>query len=338
MSVFRHKRSSYFHYDFQLQGARFRGSTGKSTKREAEREEARIRASIEIGTSSTKRRPQLTLGEAASRFWLEKGQYESDADSVWYQLENLVDGLGKGSLLSKIGMSELAEYQATRRSQKNRRGKMPANRSLNAECPDLIRRVFNRAATLWNIDIGDERRWADLKLRIPKGRTRELQASEELRLFEALREDYRDVIEFDMITGLRRAALLLRWDQIDLDAGTITYLRKSIHANDVGILPISQRMRALLTAQQGNDPVHVWTYVAKRTRDDRIKGTRYPITEEGIRITMQRAVKKARLPDWRGIHDLRHTAATRRSSARPNAYRPPAPNEPYPARATGVAP
>lgn len=319
MSVYLRKGSPFYQYEFQIQGARFRGSTGETKKRSAEQAEARIRAEVaadlKIGTART-RETQMTLGDAVTRFWLEKGEHEANSATVWYQLENLVDGLGKNKLLSQIGMSDLAEYQAKRRGQKNRRGKLPSNRSINAEVPELIRRIYTRAAELWSDDaraiaLGPARKWADLKLRVPKGRTRELHADEEERLWEKLRVDYADVIEFAMITGLRRAALIIRWDQVDLEAGVIRYVRKSLHDNDIGILPISDRMRQLIVGQRGRHRTYVWTYIAKRTKGGKTKGRRYPITEEGLKTTMRRAVNKAGIADWRVIHDLRHTAATR---------------------------
>jgi hypothetical protein len=36
MSVYKHKDSPFYHYDFQFKGNRFHGSTGCTSKREAE--------------------------------------------------------------------------------------------------------------------------------------------------------------------------------------------------------------------------------------------------------------------------------------------------------------
>ncbi len=327
MSVYSRKGSPFFQYEFEIQGARFRGSTKETTRRAAERAEARIRAQVEerlkSGASPKEEVVEMTLGSAVTRFWLEKAQHESDSQSVWYQMENLVAGLGKNTLLSEISMSDLAKYQARRRGQKTRFGRLPANQTINAECPDLIRRIFNRAENAWSdedsrVNTGATKKWAELKLRRPKPRKRELSVQEEARLNEHLREDYADVIEFAMLTGLRRAALLLRWSQVDLDAGVITYERKSLHDDDIGFLPITARMRVLLLAQKGRNAHSVWTYVAKSTRNGRKRGKRYPITEEGLKSAMRRAITGAGITDWRVIHDLRHTAATRTLRASKN--------------------
>lgn len=319
MSVYPRKGSPYFYFEFEINGARFRGSTKKTSRREAERVEARERARVEARIASgapAETLVQMTLGDACARFWTEKAQHEANSASVWYQLENLVDGLGKSTPLSAISMSDLAEYQARRRGQKNRFGRFNANRTVNAEVPELLARIYARAGSAWSgeasrIDLGAPRQWADLKLRTPKGRIRELRGDEETRLFEKLRTDYAPIVEFALASGLRRAALILRWDQVDLDAGVIRYARKSLHENDIGVLPITDRIRQIIIGEKGRSKTWVFTYVAHRTRDGRKQGRRYPITGEGFKTEMRRAVKAAKLQDWRLIHDLRHTAATR---------------------------
>ena len=79
-------------------------------------------------------------------------------------------------------------------------------------------------------------------------------------------------------------------------------------------------MKTILERQKGYHPEWVFTYVAKRARVylrdtkqtlQREKGDRHPITYHGLGSTLSRAVKQAGLKDWRLLHDLRHTAATR---------------------------
>lgn len=57
----------------------------------------------------------------------------------------------------------------------------------------------------------------------------------------------------------------------------------------------------------GNDFI---TYVANRTRDDRIQGNRYPVTYNGLKTAWRRSRSKSDVKDFR-FHDMRHTAATR---------------------------
>jgi integrase len=260
----------------------------------------------------------MALGAAVARFWEEKGQYEANSASVWYQLENLVDGLGEHKPLSAISMSDLAEYQARRRGQKNRHGRLPANRTINAEMPELLARIYRRAEEVWSdgeggrrIDTGSPKKWAQLKLRVPKERVRELQPVEEAKLAEHLRDDYADIVQFAIASGLRRAQLILTWPQCDFDARVIHYQRKSIAGDDWAQLPMTDRIWQILQAQRGRHRTYVFTYVAEKTRDGRKRGKRYPITIEGLKTEMRRSVDDAGITNWRVIHDLRHTAATR---------------------------
>ena len=92
--------------------------------------------------------------------------------------------------------------------------------------------------------------------------------------------------------------------------GVISYTKKSKHTGDLGWLPITKEIAAILRKEWEHHDEFVFTYICQRTHKGRIKGVRYPITYHGLTTAAQRAVKKAGLTDWRMIHDLRHTAAT----------------------------
>lgn len=76
--------------------------------------------------------------------------------------------------------------------------------------------------------------------------------------------DYPDITEFVLMTGYRRAALLLPWSGVDLENGLIHVERKGGEDGDVDILPISKRARTILRRQVGRHPEYVFTYLAKR--------------------------------------------------------------------------
>ena len=135
-----------------------------------------------------------------------------------------------------------------------------------------------------------------------------------MRLLRALRRDYRPIIQFALVTGLRRAALLLKRAQLDWDNMILHYPKKSKYTGDIGWLPITPPMAKILLreiAKGGDDTELVFTYQCQRSRGDRAKGKRYPITPAGLKEAMVDAVKASGLKDWRLLHDLRHTAATR---------------------------
>ncbi|EDL50346.1 phage integrase [Erythrobacter sp. SD-21] len=107
--------------------------------------------------------------------------------------------------------------------------------------------------------------------------------------------------------------MLIKKDQIDFEKGLIIYDKKSKFENDFGFIPITEDVERLLRNELRKSPSdceHVFTFRAKRTFNGKVRGRRYPITYEGFKSEMGRAVQRAGLKDWRRIHDLRHTAAT----------------------------
>lgn len=330
MSLFKRPGSPNYYYEFEAHGQRHCKSTRTANRRAAEKVEARARAAVEAlrQEASGRNRPlqyiQMPLGEAADRFWREKGQHEKGAANVWGQLERLKARLGASTLLSTIGTPELIDYREKRRDDTSARGKLLAARTINADI-ELYRRMLAYADDSWSkghtlVDTGPPKTWGRIRLTPPKGRVRELSQEEEKRLFEHLRADYHDIVAFAILAGYRRGALLLRWLDVDFENGWITVRRKGDVEQDTDKLPMSAGMREILERQRGHHPEWVFTYVAQRghihlrvskeTRK-REKGTRHPITYEGLGSTMRRAVQHAGIENWRLVHDLRHTAATR---------------------------
>src|SRR4051794_6167006 len=104
MSVFKSKKSApYFWFDFQTSGRRFYGSTGCTSRREAEKYEAieRERAKAVIKAQATSR-TSLAIDDVAHRLWSAKAQHDSDADATSTNLARLVDYFGKATPLTDI--------------------------------------------------------------------------------------------------------------------------------------------------------------------------------------------------------------------------------------------
>ncbi len=109
MSVYRPKNSPYWHYDFQLQGVRFHGSTGTTQKRSAEAIERQRRT--EAAEGKIKRRKHISLNEACGRYFEETAQFQPSADTTDYQLENLVTGLGNELLQTGRQQQAMVQYR-----------------------------------------------------------------------------------------------------------------------------------------------------------------------------------------------------------------------------------
>ena len=61
---------------------------------------------------------------------------------------------------------------------------------------------------------------------------------------------------------------------------------------------------------RGHHPERVFTYIAQRTRDGRVKGKRYPLTANGAKAMWRRLVFMAGVRDFR-FHDIRHDVGTK---------------------------
>jgi integrase len=98
----------------------------------------------------------------------------------------------------------------------------------------------------------------------------------EAKVQETFRVDYLDCLEFALLGGARKRQFVeLRWDNLDFDRRTITFLRLKKRGAKKKIkpyvIPMTDRMLELIIRQIDPDankpfhPVYVWTFVAQRT-------------------------------------------------------------------------
>ena len=73
MTVYRPKKSRFYHFDFQFRGERFTGSTGCTTKAEANAAEARERKRV---ASGEKEKPKINVDQGFGEWWRLVGQHE----------------------------------------------------------------------------------------------------------------------------------------------------------------------------------------------------------------------------------------------------------------------
>jgi len=301
MSLYKPKNSPYWHFDFVHKGRRFHGSTGTAEKSAARSVEATERVAAGQGV---RKRPAMTLDVAANRFYEERAKHQTSHKTAWYQIGNLVDGLGKDLLLSEVDGDRLSRYVARRRA-------TVANSSANREI-ELLRAVMRRADKVWKADVGEMPDWGAIMLPEADERIRDLSGAEEAALFAALRPDFRPMVRFALWTGIRLSNVIkLTWRQVDFDADEIRLRVKSKKpGGDWFAVPLTPMVAALVQGEMGRDPLYVFTYECARSRQGRRKGLRYPFTQTGWRRPWKAALKAAGVTDFR-FHDTRHTAATR---------------------------
>lgn len=300
MSVYRTPKSPYWQFDFQSKGRRVHGSTGCTSKRDAERYEADQRRKLALGEGT---KPAITVDEACGLWWEGKGKHQSSASTSRYQLANLIDGLGKSKLLGDIAFLDVDKMVARRRAK-------VANSSVNRET-ELARRVW-RYAEERGYDVAPVA-WGKLMLKEQGERVRELTSTEETDLFAQLPDDLANIVEFAILSGQRRTSIVtMLWSKVDLVGG-----RASVRVKGGGwhSFPLTPRMVALIANQPKICP-QVFTYVCERPapprgdRPARRKGERYPFSLQGWTRKWRKALEDAGIDDFR-FHDLRHTAGTR---------------------------
>src|SRR5215204_6576090 len=225
MSIYKPQGSPFYHYDFQVKCRRFHGSTGCRTKSEAKdveryrRDEAKAIVAAENSSSAG----PMTIDVAAGRFWLERGQfYKGNARQTFKRsLEWIVIKIGPERLLSEFSNRLVADLVALRRGD----GVSPA--TVNRTVTEPLRRIMHRARDAWD-QIVPKIDWGKHLLAEPQERVRELTVDEEHRLREAIRDDYRPIFEFALISGCRlREAVNLRWADVDWHSRTIVIRGKA---------------------------------------------------------------------------------------------------------------
>lgn len=217
MPVYRRPGSPFFWYSFNEGGHRFRGSTGKATKREAEEVERDRR---QLVRRQAARRQDWTLQVVLSTYYLEHARDLASGDQILGHFADLQRILGKEKRTSQLTDGDLMDYRARRRGEK-RRGRFPAPNSINREFA-YLRAAFEHCARFHKqplpaID------WKGLKAKEPPWRKRFAGQDEYVRLLGGAHPALRRIIVAAVASGLRRGNLeTMDWQRhVFLDSRSI---------------------------------------------------------------------------------------------------------------------
>lgn len=312
-------KSPFWHYDFVVNGRRFHGSTGETTRAKAERVERQKRA------EALQPRDDTSITGAFGLWWEERGKHLAKPDTVFDRLETLQDLLGEvlrddrqPETLGAIRTRHLTTYVGRRRAQLTRRDRPFKPASINREI-QLLRALMRYAVDAWEKEDIRLPNFGKALLEEPAEIVVEISEAEQAALKRHLREDFHDALDWLVLSGTRVSnALEFRADQVDFERRTVTFRVKSKKPGGRPIvLPITGPMLVILANNIHNSPAAVFTYVARRTRAGRVRGERYPITYGAFYTAFKAAAKAIGKPSLR-VHDLRHTAATRTLRATQN--------------------
>jgi len=317
MSVYKSKASPFYQYDFQIAGHRFHGTTKARNKRDAEAVERRLKEQAKRDTEQFRKTgcAPLTIDTAVGRYWTEKGRYRVNSARFFAALERIVLYFGKDQRLDEIDDEAITALVAHKRLQfrwgkpKLVRGQVKtlSNATINRETLQPLKAIFRRAKLMWSCYLPREPHWKEHVLKEPKERVRELRDDEREALDRSIREDYRPWYLFLHLSGRRFKETLIRWSDVNWEAGEITTVGKG----DMRVwTPITPSIRDILKSCRGHHPEFVFTFVAQRSHQGKIAGRRYPITYDGGQTQWTRDRLRSGVKDFR-LHDHRHDRATK---------------------------
>lgn len=299
MSVYKRPGQAEYSYDFRYRRQRFSGSTGCTTKREAEKfledEKRRVKA-LQFDAGKP-----LVLKAAIAQYWNEVGSHHRNSDDTLRSLGWLQDQIGPQTLISTISDATIAKAVA------KRRGEDVSPATVNRTVTQPMRALLRRARRTWKQTV-QEIEWKDHFLKEPQERIREATADEEATFMAMIRGDYAPALRFAILTGCRRAEIVsLQWKDVDFFGRQISVTGKGDKSRSI---PMTKSLYELLWSLKDDHKTAVFTYVVKRPRPGSTKGSREPITMEGFKTEWRRTKGRSGVDNFR-FHDSRHTAATR---------------------------
>jgi integrase len=246
MSVFKNGR--FYHYEFVVDGRRYRGSTGTTNKNEAINAERRQRERLEKGYNQileeeAREQRRKTIGLAADELLEAYRVQHRSATFAEYALGHVNSLLGD-RLVVEITPKVVKGYQTSRLREQ------AGPKTVNDEVQLLLRLCGDQGelirATL--------RREKALKLRLPPSPGRAYSADEKARMLaEAQKLRSKNIypaLVVDLNCGLRDKELReLKWQQIDLvHKKTLTVGKSKTEAGTGRVIPLNELVLTALQA------------------------------------------------------------------------------------------
>jgi integrase len=335
MSVYKHAKGRYWHYDFVYKGRRHHGSTGQASRRAAESVERKLRQDAAEGRLGEA--AQLTLDQAAGKWWAEVGEGRGDAADVERRIERLLTLIPRATPLAEITTAMISEAIQKRRGQTFRKSKAkdakdyaPSNATVNRDVIETLRPILRRAAINWGAKGLPAIAWKDLKLKEPRETVRIYSEGEQTAWLAENGPTARLALRLILRYGLRFGELFFPLDAFDPEGPRLSWMkgRKGDVPHSVPLLAEDARDIAARVARAraaGLD--HIW--YAEVTRAARTAKARpapaqagdaqvgdapavwlEPLTYYGLQARLRSSAKRAKVTPGRVIHGARHHAGT----------------------------
>jgi len=295
VGMYKGRDSSLWWMSVRCNGKRVQKSLETSDKRLAKDIEAKIRVSIKEGKYFDQPiGSKKTFVQLVAKFMKEHAPKVSESMQRSYATssKHLIEFFGEMNLLS-ISPKDITEYKVLRREA----GLKPA--TINRELA-MLSKAFNVAIREWEWLTSNPVSRVS-KEKEDNERDRWLTVDEEVSLLENSPEWLRDIILFNLHTGLRQDELLsLTWDRVNVFRKTI--LIKETKSGKPKTVPLNSTALGILERK-----VKVVSIKSKIVFQSK-SGTK--IDKHNLRRVFVIAMKKAGIEDFT-FHGLRHTFATR---------------------------
>jgi integrase len=314
VSVYKPTKGRFWHYDFQLRGHRYSGSTGATTRSKAERVEAAKRVAAASGELDRPARIIPTLGQAAAAWWQTKSSHRS-ADQLLSRVNLAVELVGRAKPVNAVTFADVQRAIQKRRGMLTPGKTPPANATVNRDLIATLRPTIKLARKMLN-DGADpihfpEIDWGELSLAEPKPKPKGLTAAEVERVIAALPDHLQDFVRFQARYGCRISEMFFGLDDVDVEGERVTLRnRKGGDDHTIPILPADAAMLAARISRARRAKLAtVWFR-------EEIRGKRVVLvarTLRGVGKAMSQAMTDAGVrasKGARGAHSLRHTALT----------------------------
>ncbi len=323
MSVYKPKKSRLWQYDFWIKGRRYSGSTGQTTRRSAERFEENQRRAVaegKLGEAS-----QLTLNEAAGKWWDEHGHRRGDADQQMDRVKRLVALFPKDVRLAEITTAMVSDAIQKRRGITFKRGKdrldadgrrvrakeyAVSNSTVNRDVVQTLRPILRRAKRIWGAQGLPEIAWGDLALEGPRPTLRVYSALERAAWTAENGPTAALALRLILTYGMRFGELFFPLHAFEPEGPRLTWMKG--RKKDVWhTVPLLQRDAQEIAARVGRaraaELETIW-YVEEIDAKGTV--TLAPLTYYGLQQRLRTSSKRAGIRQGRVIHGARHHAGT----------------------------
>lgn len=302
------KRGDVWHYDFTINGDRYRGSTGARLKEDALKIEARHYKTALMGSLHE----SLTLAEAADLWFAAKKAGRKDAKNTASRIVIMLRHVPGVTPVANIGARTITDAMNARRYEPIRRGKngkdtgaLPTNSTINRDLIDsTLRPILRYASRNLEAQVKDIP-WSDLRLPEPRGVVSWFTDGQIETWSEALPYWHRPVLRFILRYGVRLREAFFSLDAIhDTPNGMDIYTRDRKNGPHVITLleEDAAEMRARIGRAKTADLDTVWFREMKN-------GELRAIDPRGFQSASAAALSLAGI-DARPAHDGRHHAGT----------------------------